>query len=133
MPFPPRFVSLLRVRQVLLLEDDDDLRDALSELLGLLGADATIAVRSFADLLAHRAAALRCQLAILDVNLGPGAPSGIDAYRWLVDHGFGGEIIFLTGHAQAHPLVREARKLPHVRVYEKPIDGRTLESLVVAP
>ena len=39
-------------------------------------------------------------------------------------------IVFLTGHAHSHPLVREARMLPHVQVFEKPIDGRTLESLV---
>jgi FixJ family two-component response regulator len=118
------------VRRVLLLEDDDDLRGALCELLELIGAAAVVPARSFKDLLAQDVHALSCNLAILDVNLGPGSASGVDAYKWLVSQGFHGDIVFLTGHAHSHPLVREARTLPYVRVYEKPIDGRTLEALV---
>jgi FixJ family two-component response regulator len=115
---------------VLLLEDDDDLRGALTELLDLIGATAIVSIRSYAELIDGAAAALACELAILDVNLGPGSPSGVEAYKWLQMQNFQGEIVFLTGHAHSHPLVREARTLPHVRVLEKPVDGRTLESLV---
>ena len=131
---PPRSgsASVRRVRRVILLEDDDDLRGALCELLDLLGAETIVALRSYSDLLASASEALHCHLAILDVNLGPGSPSGVDAYKWLVSKGFGGEVVFLTGHALSHPLVREARMLPRVRVLEKPVDGRTLEALVGA-
>jgi hypothetical protein len=41
---------------------------------------------------------LNCTLAILDVNLGAGNPSGVDAYRWLKQERFVGRVVFLTGH-----------------------------------
>lgn len=116
--------------RVLVLEDDEDLRTILCELLSLSGADACVGVGSLAELQHKRVEALGCGLALLDINLGAGVPSGLDAYRWLKDNGFRGRTVFLTGHARSHPLVREALELTHVQVLSKPIESKVLLSLV---
>jgi DNA-binding response OmpR family regulator len=66
---------------------------------------------------------------LLDVNLGAGQPSGIDAYRWLREHSFPGRIVFLTGHATTSPEVIAARSHGQT-VLEKPIDIVKLGALV---
>jgi FixJ family two-component response regulator len=114
---------------ILFVEDDDDLREAVMEVVGILGRDC-LAVGSYRDLLELDGRALGCALAILDINLGRGAPSGLDAYRWLRREGFRGRVVFLTGHAGSHPLVEEARRIGEARVFSKPIDANTLRSLV---
>jgi len=113
---------------VLLIDDDDDLRDAVCDLLGLFGARC-LALPSLAALTDAKAAALRCRLAILDVNLGDGQPSGVDAYEWLRAHDFPGRIVFLTGHAASHPAVARAATLG-VQVLAKPIESAQLRALV---
>lgn len=113
-----------------MLEDDDDLRTLLCELLMASGAAACVSVRSLEELIRQKEQVLGCGLAVLDVNLGARAPSGLDAYHWLRGNGFGGRIVFLTGHARSHPLVRQAHELTHVQVLSKPIDAKTLMALV---
>jgi FixJ family two-component response regulator len=113
---------------ILLLDDDDDLREALGELFMSQGAQC-VAVGSLEDLERRGASALACEVAILDVNLGPGKPSGVDAYRWLRSHAFAGRIVFLTGHARTHPSVAEAYKLG-TKVLEKPVSTDVLMSLL---
>jgi ActR/RegA family two-component response regulator len=76
--------------------------------------------------------ALVCKVALLDINLGEGKPSGIDAYRWLLRNRFGGRIAFLTGHARRHPLVEEANRLGTVRIFTKPAPIETLLEFIEA-
>ncbi|QRK10276.1 response regulator [Archangium violaceum] len=116
--------------RVLVLEDDEDLRSILCELLLLSGADACVSAGSVAELRRKADEALGCGLALLDINLGEGVPSGLDAYRWLRDNGFPGRTVFLTGHARSHPLVREALELTQVQVLSKPIQSKVLLELV---
>jgi FixJ family two-component response regulator len=116
--------------RVLVLEDDDDLRTILCELLTLAGADACVRARSLEELRRKGHEALGCGLALLDINLGAGVPSGLDAYRWLEENGFAGRTVFLTGHARSHPLVRAALELTHVQVLSKPIESKVLLALV---
>ncbi|MGZ3406018.1 MAG: response regulator [Polyangia bacterium] len=118
---------------VLLLDDDDDLREALCDLVPLLTGQRCLALASLAELIARRDEALGCTMAIIDINLGPGQPSGLDAYAWLVGERFGGGIAFLTGHARSHPLVARAATLGAARVYQKPIDLQELRELLGAP
>lgn len=113
---------------VLVLDDDQDLREVLGELLALLGADC-VKARSVADLRSQREAALHSSVAILDVNLGADVPSGLDAYHWLRDEGFAGQVLFLTGHARGHPLVSRARE-SGAEVMEKPIDIGDVQNLL---
>lgn len=117
------------MRQIVVLEDDEDLRQMLCQLLRTAGAERCLPVASVAELKANEADVMTSHLAILDVNLGPGEPSGLDAFAWLKERGFGGQIVFLTGHARSHPLVKAAYELPNVKVFEKPMDPRKLKAL----
>lgn len=118
---------------VLLLDDDDDLRDALADLVPLLTGQRCLSLRSVAELMARRQEALACATAILDINLGPGQPSGLDAYAWLEREHFAGRVVFLTGHARSHPLVARAAAVGAARVYQKPIGIPELRELLGAP
>jgi DNA-binding NarL/FixJ family response regulator len=113
-------------RGVLLLEDDDDTRAALVELVQFLSARPVVAVRSLGELWAARERAMRCELAILDVNLGDNQPSGIDAWAWLKAERFRGRVVFLTGHGDGDPRVRATG----VALYRKPITVEQLRELL---
>jgi FixJ family two-component response regulator len=115
---------------VVLLDDDEDLLAALSDLIRALGGRRCLTLRSVSDLAKQREAALGCELAILDINLGPGEPSGLDAYGWLLAERFAGRVVFLTGHAQKHPLVERAGAFGGARVLRKPLDVVELRSLL---
>ena len=113
---------------VLLLDDDPTLREMMSELFLSEGV-ACISVGSLEEMIAAGARGLACHLAILDVNLGPGRPSGVDAYRWLKAQSFSGRIVFLTGHARSFIGVAEAHTLG-VAVLEKPMSVEGLLNLL---
>jgi len=121
------------VQRVLVLEDDDDLRPLLCDLLVGAGAQACVSARSFEEMVRHQEQVLGCGLALLDVNLGGGLPSGLEAFHWLRAHQFPGRIVFLTGHARSHPLVRQARELAGAQVLSKPVDAKVLMALVREP
>jgi FixJ family two-component response regulator len=115
---------------VLLLDDDDDLLDSVGELIESVTGRRVLKVRSLAELETRREQVLGCELAVLDINLGPNVPSGLDALRWLVDHCYGGRAVFLTGHAPSFPLVDEALTLRGVPVLCKPVTCDQLIGLV---
>ena len=115
---------------VLFLDDDDDLRATFIDLVRTIFARECHGIGSHRDLIALGDRALQCGVAILDINLGPEVPSGLDAYGWLRQHGFGGRIVFLTGHAASHPLVMEARRLGDAEVVSKPVSLVALTSLL---
>lgn len=108
--------------RVLLLDDDPDLRFAVCEVVELMSDRQCLAVASFEEMAAAEKDVLACSVALLDVNLGAGQPTGIDAYRWLVSHAFAGRPYFFTGHARLHPLLAEIEKLGGVQVLPKPLD-----------
>jgi FixJ family two-component response regulator len=115
---------------VLYVEDNDDLRELVVELVTVVLNRRCVGVGSYEELAALGKEALRCSVAILDINLGPGRRSGIDAYAWLRDHGFQGRIVFLTGHASSHPLVVEAQRIGDAEIFSKPIEPDRLRSIV---
>jgi ActR/RegA family two-component response regulator len=83
------------------------------------------------ELTAHGDAALSCSLAILDINLGAGQPSGLDALNWLNERRFSGRTVFLTGHARTFPLVEEARRQHgDIEVLSKPVSSAELLALL---
>jgi FixJ family two-component response regulator len=120
----------MRGRRVLFLDDDDDLRDTFADIARDSFDAECLAVGSYEELLAHGDEALSCALAILDVNLGPDVPSGLDAYHWLRHEGFLGPIAFLTGHAGSHPLVAQAQRIGDALVMTKPASMATLGSVL---
>jgi DNA-binding NtrC family response regulator len=116
--------------KVLLLEDDADQLEMLAMALSLVCGRESVRARSYADLTKLADSALACGVALLDVNLGPRQPSGLDAYRWLREHQYRGRIYFLTGHARSHPLVAQALAMGDAKLVEKPIATDQLCALV---
>jgi DNA-binding response OmpR family regulator len=115
---------------VLVVDDDTD----LLEVIAILFDDAGIRclpAHSLADVEAYGTRVLACTLALLDVNLGRGQPSGIDTSNYLRKMNFEGRIVFITGHAQDHPLVQQALG-PADRVLSKPINAKALLELAAA-
>jgi FixJ family two-component response regulator len=113
-----------------LLDDDADLLEILAELLEERGCRCLIA-HSLGELKALGPEVLAADVVVLDINLGSGQPSGIDAYDWLVSEQFRGRILFLTGHAHAHPLVARAERLQRAQVLDKPLDGQVLLDKII--
>ncbi|MDB4967169.1 MAG: hypothetical protein JWN44_2858 [Myxococcales bacterium] len=117
-----------RERQIFLVDDDADLREAVCDIFTLFGARC-VALPSVAAMIEAADAVLGGDVAILDVNLGDGQPNGVDAYEWLRKRGFAGRIIFLTGHGRSHPAVARAATLG-VRVLAKPVETAELRALL---
>ena len=115
---------------VLFVEDSDDLRETFVELITVVLERPCIGVGSYREVVALGRDVLGCSAAILDINLGPGQPSGIDVYRWLRHQGYAGRIVFLTGHASTHPLVIEATRIGDAEILPKPVDLDQIRLLV---
>jgi DNA-binding response OmpR family regulator len=112
---------------ILVLEDDDDLRETIGDVFEEAG---TIKAATMREMQSQAAGVLQCRVAVLDVNLGPGEPGGLEAAAWLRNQGFKGRIIFLTGHAASYPdLVDRSRELG-AQVVEKPTQFTRLEEIV---
>jgi DNA-binding NtrC family response regulator len=106
---------------VLILDDDEDLRDVLGTTVEEVFGWSWIGVSSVPAMIDLGQRALGSDLAILDINLGLDQPSGLDAFAWLGEHHFKGRIIFLTGHAASHPLVDKAQHEQLASIYQKPL------------
>ena len=115
---------------VLIIEDDADLRETICEILESVPGVTSLGFASLEGLAASGSIIDEAELALLDVNLGAGQPSGVDVHAWLRGRGFKGRSLFLTGHARAHPLVEQAFLVQDARVMEKPVPIDTLVGLV---
>jgi DNA-binding response OmpR family regulator len=119
----------MAAKSILVVDDDSDLRLMLCELFDSYGAKCVgvASLEEMKDLGAN--GQLPFDLVILDVNLGQGQPSGIDAYRWLKDHSFSGCVLFMTGHARSFPGVADAYAVG-IRVLQKPVSIDDLLNLL---
>ena len=115
---------------VLYVEDNDDLRELVTELVTVVFKRRCVAVGSYEELVVLGQHGLGCSVAILDINLGSNRRSGLDAYAWLRANGYTGRIVFLTGHARTHPLVVEAQRIGDAQIFSKPIEPDRLRSIV---
>ncbi len=120
------------MRKILLVEDDENLLSSLSTFFEMAAGVECVTLMGFGAMMARKAEVLRADvgLAIIDINLGQDEPSGVDVYHWLRENHFSGQIVFLTGHAQDNPLVREATQIGEARVFAKPMDVEKLLALV---
>lgn len=116
--------------RVLVLEDDADLRESIVDFLAMVAGAESVSAASVEEVERRAPEALRTELALLDINLGAGQPSGVDAYAWLRAHGYAGRIVFVTGHAAGHPLVDAARRIGGAAVLAKPVPFERLTELV---
>lgn len=98
--------------------------------LPLMGIPEVCAFASVPELQARFERGLACDSAILDVNLGPGQPTGLDAAEWLRSQGFAGRILFLTGHAASYPALVKVCQRPGNVLATKPTALSSLVSLL---
>jgi CheY-like chemotaxis protein len=116
--------------RILFLDDNEDLRELMPALLkSVLGVE-LVCFGNLTDLQNHKEDVLSAKIAIIDINLGPNAPDGIDAFNWLIDHGFRGKVLFLTGHARSNPKVARAVQ-SGAEVLEKPLHPDQLIASVI--
>lgn len=109
------------LRSILVLDDSDDLLELVRFFVERLCERTAITARNLREIEALGVQVFSCELAILDINLGPLEPSGVDVYHWLRSKGFKAPIFFLTGHARSCPFVAEAERLGDARVLTKPL------------
>jgi FixJ family two-component response regulator len=114
---------------VLIVDDDEDLRETLGDVLASLDT-CSVKAGSLRDVERRSVELSKCFLALLDINLGPNQPSGLDVCAWLIAHGFAGHIVFMTGHAAGYPLVNDARSMRGVAILQKPIDLGIIEGMI---
>ncbi|SRR5579885_2389289 len=111
------------------LEDDEDLRMITQKLIKRKFNLDCLCLAGYDEFILRDIEVLDTKIVFLDINLGDGRPSGIDAYEWLKGHDYRGKIFFLTGHARYHPLVVQTAKIG-IRVLEKPIDATELNAII---
>jgi FixJ family two-component response regulator len=114
----------------LIVDDDEDLRMALGDVVESLEKRPWLGAASAAEVTRLGPQAVAAGLAIIDINLGAGQPSGLDVLSWLRQNGFQGKAAFLTGHAYTHPDVERARRLQGVPVLRKPVELSVLVDLI---
>jgi DNA-binding NtrC family response regulator len=115
---------------VLFVDDDDDLRAVMLVALSGFGVRHVVTAASLQEIRDRREEVLRCQLAILDINLGNGQPTGVQVHDWLRREGFTNRTIFLTGHGSSDPRVRAAASVAGPEIISKPISIAALRELV---
>ena len=115
---------------VLFVDDDEDLREVMSDILHTFSVRRVVTAGSLQEVIAQRDASLACDLAILDINLGVGQPTGVNVYEWLQGEGFAGGVIFLTGHAAADPRVQQAASVTGSVIASKPISIAVVRELL---
>jgi DNA-binding response OmpR family regulator len=118
--------------KVLIVDDDLDVREALADGFHLLCGVECVLAGSLKELQEERgaSAAFACRLAIVDINLGAGQPSGVDVARWLRSREFAGKIVFLTGHGLGDPRVMAAAEVTDTQILSKPIRLDVLSRLL---
>ena len=115
---------------IFVLDDDRDLLDSMVAVVQGLYQRPCITATSVREMVDLSAQVLRSQLAFLDINLGPGKPSGVEGYRWLRKQKYRGRVVFFTGHAHSHPQVQEALRLGDAAVVQKPVPIAALLKLI---
>jgi FixJ family two-component response regulator len=119
------------MRTVLFVDNSYDICQVFEALCQSLPEVECVCVTSMSAVLERAADALRTGLAIIDVNLGPGEPSGVEIYRWLKGKNYRGKIVFLSGHAMTDPQVEEAAKISGVDFFQKPLGFDQIEALIL--
>jgi len=119
------------MKTVLFVDDSSDLCQVMELMCQSLPGIDGICLTSMSAVLKRAAQVLRTDLAILDVNLGPGEPSGIEIYRWLKGQNYRGKIVFLSGHTRTDPQVVEATRISGVDFLQKPLAFGQIEALIL--
>ena len=119
------------MRAVLFVDDSSDICQVIEAMCQSLPDVKCVCVTSMSAVQERAPQVLRTSLAILDVNLGGGEPSGVDIYRWLRERSYKGRIAFLSGHARTDPRVEEAARISGVDFFQKPLAFDQIEALIL--
>lgn len=117
---------------VLFVDDDPDLCAVMADTFHRLGAVRCETRHSFAEIKAMGSAVHAFDIAVLDINLGPGQPNGVEIFYWLEDQEFKGRVVFLTGHAHDDPRVIMAAAITGTIVLSKPLKSEDLKRIITA-
>ena len=114
---------------ILVVEDDPDVLGVLGELFEDELGVRTLPITSLEELTSQSTAALECELAIVDLHLGPfgPAPEGLAALRWLRERGYQRKVLITTGSQER---ITDAERLGPMRVVPKPYEFAELLELV---
>ena len=112
-----------------LVEDYEDLRLLVTQLVKARFHVECLTFASVADLKARESDVLLTELMLLDVNLGAGEPTGVDACLWLREKSYAGRIFFFSGHARNNPLLAAAA-VADVPILEKPVNFKDLLAII---
>src|SRR5262245_52889831 len=115
--------------KIVFLDDSEELRELMPILRGTSCGEPCRWFGRVVELKQRREEVLGAKVAILDINLGPHVPDGIDAFNWLRAHGFKGKVLFFTGHAR-DGLQRALTERNGVEILEKPLHPEKLLSVV---
>ncbi len=113
---------------LLVVDDDGDLLRMLDTLFARSNIP-HVCASSLEEVQALGALLPTLTTALLDINLGAGQPTGVDVAHWLRDNNYTSRIIFITGHAPEHVLVRSAAGVSD-RILEKPMVTKELLQIV---
>ncbi len=117
------------MKNVLFLDDDKDLCYVIEQLFYTVPGISCTSIHSVEDL-KKLIPGTTFDIAILDINLGPDLPTGLDAYTYLIEKQFKGKIVFFTGHGKTHPLTQAALKFPNTMVLEKPASVESILAIL---
>ena len=115
--------------KIVFLDDSEDLRELMPILFEATLGEPCKCFGSVDELQRRPEEVLAAKIAILDINLGPQSPDGIDAFNWLRAHGFRGKVLFFTGHAR-DGLQLALTERSGVEILEKPLHPEKLISVV---
>ncbi len=126
---PPPPMALPQGLQLLLVEDDADVRPALLDLLGRSGVDVSVATskQEAIDILQHR----DVDIVLSDVGLGPEG-DGLSLQAWVNSHKPGIPVVLMSG-LPSDLLAHRYAVTPQTHVLRKPFSAEELgEALVGA-
>lgn len=113
-----------------MLEDNLAMCKLMEKMISNMGVTKISIFNSYSDLTKLSKDQLNFDIAFLDVNLGIGQKSGIDAFDWLIANDFKGTIIFLTGHAGSYEILKKISCHPNVHLLDKPAEITKIQSYI---
>ena len=119
------------MKKILILDDEKSLCTLLKMLLTELGGVSSVFIHTFNELKSYESELNSFDMIFLDVNLGSGSPSGIDAFNWIMENHFINQIVFFTGHANTFSVVKNAPDYDKVFVLEKPVEVEKLQEMIL--
>lgn len=117
-------------KTILVLEDCEDLLALEKFMIEKLCERRAVLARNLDEVKALGQESLGCEMALLDINLGPNEPNGVAAYQWLRANGFERPIYFLSGHASSLSAVAGVERSGDAKILQKPVDPHLLMRII---